>query len=159
MYDLVRDHVFHSLAGRLEILARVKVIGVLGEILADIACHGKTDIRVDVDLADSQLGSLPELIFRDANGVGHISAVIVDHLDKLLRDGGRAVEHDREARETLDALMQHVEAQRRRNKNAVSIAGALGSLEFIGAVGSSDGNRERVAAGVLTNSSTSSGRV
>ena len=75
MNDLMRDHVFHSLAGGLEILTGIKVIGMLGKVLADVGGHGKTDVGVDVDLADSQLCGLAELILGDADGVGHVLMV------------------------------------------------------------------------------------
>ena len=96
MDDLVCDHVLDSLTRGLEILTRVEVIGMLGEILADVGGHGKADIGVDVDLADSKLGSFTELILGNADRIGHVSAVLVDHLDKFLRHGRRAMQDDRE---------------------------------------------------------------
>ena len=147
MDDLVRDHVFHRLTGGLQILARVKVVGMLGKVLADVAGHGQTDIGVDIDLADGKLGSLTELILGDSDSVGHIAAVLVDHLNKLLGNGGRTVQHDGESGQTLDALMQHVETQRGRHQDAIGVAGALGGLELVGAVRGADGDGQRVAAG------------
>ena len=128
--DLVSDHVLNSLTGRLQVLAGIEVIGMLGKVLTDVTGHGQTDVGVDVDLADSQLGSLPELILGDADGVGHIAAVGIDHLHEFLGNGRGSVQHNGEAGQTLDYAMQHVEAQGRRNQNAVCIAGALGSLEL-----------------------------
>ena len=79
--NLMSNHVFDCLACRFEILARVKVIGMLSKVLADIARHSKADIGVDIDLADSELCSFTKLIFRNADSIGHMTAVGIDHLD------------------------------------------------------------------------------
>ena len=143
----MRNHVLDSLTSGLEVLAGIEVIGMLSKVLADGRGHCQTDIGVDIDLADSQLGRLAELILRDADGVGHVAAVLVDHLDELLRNGGRTVQNDREAGQTLDALFEYVEAERRRNEDALFVAGALRSSELVRAVGGADGDGEGVTAG------------
>ena len=56
------------------------------------------------------------LLLGRADGIGHLAAVVVDHLHILLRDGGGAVQHDGEAGQTLGDFLQNVEAQRGRNK-------------------------------------------
>ena len=56
--DLVDVHLAHLLAGRLEVLARVEVARVLGEVLADGTGHRQAGVGVDVDLADGALGGL-----------------------------------------------------------------------------------------------------
>ena len=121
---------------------------MLVEELTDGAGHGQTQVGVDVDLADGQAGGLTQLLLRYADGVGHLAAVLVDHLHIVLRDGGRAVQHDGEAGQTLADLLQHVEAQGRRHQNALLVAGALLRLELIGAVAGADGDGQRVAAGL-----------
>ena len=83
MYDLVGDHILYCLPGRLQVLARIKMIGMLNEILADIGGHSKTDVGVDIDLADSEFGGLTQLILRNPDGIGHVAAVFIDHLHKL----------------------------------------------------------------------------
>ena len=81
----------------------------------------ETQVGVDVDLADRQLrAASTQLLLGHADGVGHLAAVLVDHLHILLRDGGGAVQHDGEAGQTLGDLLQNVEAQRGRNKDALS---------------------------------------
>ena len=82
--DLMTDHVLHSLTGGLQVLSGVEVIRMFSEVLADAGGHGKTDIGVDIDLADSTAGSLTELFFGDADGTGHISAEFIDHLNIFL---------------------------------------------------------------------------
>ena len=58
-------------------------------------------------------------------------------VDELLRHGGRAVQHDREAGQAAGDLLQHVEAQ----------LGLRAGLELIRAVAGADGDGQRVAAG------------
>ena len=58
------------------------------------------------------------------------------------------MQHDGEAGQTLGDLLQHVEAQRRRNQDALLVAGALGGSELIGAVAGADGDGQGVAAGL-----------
>ena len=147
MDDLMRDHILYCLTCRFEILARVEMIGMLGKILADVAGHGEADIRVNVDLAHCKLGSFTQLIFGNADSVRHIAAIGIDHLDKLLRNGGRTVQNDRESGQTLDALLQYVETKRRRNQNAVCVARALCGSELIGTVRGTDRDSQRIAAG------------
>lgn len=50
--DLVGHHVLDGLTGRLQVLTGVEVIGMLVEVLADVASHSQTDIGVDIDLAN-----------------------------------------------------------------------------------------------------------
>ena len=144
-------HLLHFLAGRLEVLAGIEVARVLSKILADGAGHGQTAVGVDVDLADGALGGLAELLLGDTDSVRQVTAVLVAHVDILLRDGGRAVEDDREAGELLFDLVQDVEGERRGNQTAgLRVAGALLRGELVGAVGGADGDGEGVAAGAST---------
>ena len=95
--DLVLDHFLHVGAGIAEVLARVKVRRILGEVFSDGGREGDAQVGVDVDLADGKRGGLFELGFGDADGVGHGTAVLVDDGDLFLRHAGSAVEHDGEA--------------------------------------------------------------
>ena len=83
--------------------------------LTDGARHGQAQVGVNVDLADGQLCGLPQLILRYADGVGHFAAMLVNHLDILLRDRRRTVQHNGEAGKALGYLLQNVKAQRRRH--------------------------------------------
>ena len=120
---------------------------MLSHVLTDRSSHSQTDVRVNVDLAYSQLSSLTQLIFRNADSIRHLAAVGVYDLYELLRNGGRTVQNDREARQTLDALFQYVETQRRRNQNAVLVASALLRSELVCAMGSTDSDCQRVTTG------------
>ena len=135
--QLVGDHVLDSLTGRLQVLARVKVRRMQREVLADRSGDRQTDVGVDVDLADSALGSLAEHFLRDADRVRHRAAVLVDLINKFLRNGRRAVQNDRELRQTAGNLFQNVEAELR----------LLAGLELVSAVGGADRDRQRVNAG------------
>ena len=52
VHNLVNVHLLHVLTSWLEVLAWVEVAWVLSEMLADSSSHGKTRVRVDVDLAN-----------------------------------------------------------------------------------------------------------
>ena len=84
--DLVSHHVMHSLTGGLQILPGIEMIRMLSEILADDSGHCKTDIRVDVDLANCAACSLTELLLGDADCAGHVPAVFVDDFYEFLRN-------------------------------------------------------------------------
>ena len=127
----------NSLTGGLQILAGIEVVRMLREVLTDDSGHRKADIGVDVDLADSAAGSLAELILRDADGAGHISAVLVDLRNEFLRNGGRTVQNDREAGQLLGAIFEHVKPE----------LGLGAGLELVSAVAGADCDRQGVAAG------------
>ena len=122
------------------------MLRMLREVLTDVAGHSQTDIGVDIDLADRELCSVAQLILRNADRVGHVAAIGVDHLYEFLGNGRRTVQNDRESGQSLGDFFQNVEAQGRRNKDAVRVACALLRSELVSAVGSTDGDGQRVAA-------------
>ena len=156
--DLVDVELLHRVARRSEVLARVEVLGMLGEVLADRRRHREARVGVDVDLAHRALRRLAQLLHRalrrlaqlllgNADRVGELAAELVDRVDVLLRDAGRAVEDDREAGELLLDGLEDVERERGRDELArLLVARALLGLELVGAVRGADGDRERVAA-------------
>ena len=85
--DLVSDHILNSLTSGLEILSGIEVIGMLNEVLTYVSGHCKTDIGVDIDLTYSELSGLTELILGDTDSIGHVSAVLIDHLYEFLGNG------------------------------------------------------------------------
>jgi len=122
-----------------EVLTRIVVLGVLDKVLADGSSHGKTTIRVDVDLADGALHGLTDLVLRDTDSVLDLAAKLVDGLHVLLGNGGRAVENDREARDASLDLVKNVETQVR-----------LGARrELHNTVARADGDGKRVHTGAL----------
>ena len=84
--DLMGHHIMHSLTGGLQILTGIEMIRMLSKVLTDDSGHCKTDIRVDVDLANCAACSLTELLLGDADSTGHISAVFVDDFYEFLRN-------------------------------------------------------------------------
>ena len=139
-------HLLHVLTRGSEVLARIEVAGILREVLADGGRHREARVGVDVDLADGALGGLAELRFRNADRVGKLAAELVDRVDLVLGNGGRAVKNDREAGELLLDGLENVESQRRRNELAVLVLRALFRGELVGAVAGADGDGERIAA-------------
>ena len=58
------------------------------------------------------------------------------------------MQNDGEAGQTAGDLFQNVEAQGRRNQNALLVAGALCGGELVSAVAGADGDGQRIAAGL-----------
>ncbi len=67
-------------------------------------------------------------------------------LSAALRNGRRAVQNDREARNAFLDLLEDVEAQGRRNEYAFRVAGTLFRAEFVGPVRSAYRDGERIHA-------------
>jgi len=113
--DLVRALVLVELdevvASVSEVLTRVVVLGMVDKVLADGSGHGKTAIRVDVDLADSALDSLADLVLGDADSVLDLSTVLVDGGNVLLGNRRRAVEDNGEAGDADLDLVEDVETE------------------------------------------------
>ena len=150
LHDLVDVHLLHALAGRGEVLARIEVTRILSEVLADRSRHRETRVGVDVDLAHGALRSLAELGLRNADGIRKLAAELVDRLDFVLRNAGRSVKDDREARKLLLDGLEDVESERRRNELAgLLVNRALLTRELIRAVAGADGDGERIATGLL----------
>ena len=87
---------------------------------------------------------MAQLLFGDTHGVGHLAAVLVDHLHVVLRNGRGTVQNDGEAGQTAGDLFQNVEAQGRRNQNALLVAGALCGGELVSAVAGADGDGQKM---------------
>ena len=83
----------------------------LVEELTDGTGHGKTQVGVDVDLADGKLRGLAQLLFGNAHGIRHVAAVLVDHLHVVLRNGRGTVQNDGEVGKTLLDFLEDVETQ------------------------------------------------
>ena len=90
------NHVAKRDARGLEILARVELIGMLRELLADHAGHRQTQIGIHVDLADGHGRGLTQHLLRHALRARNVAAILVNHLHILRHDGGRAVEHEQD---------------------------------------------------------------
>ena len=101
VFDLVSNDRLDVRAAVGQVLTGIEVIRMLHEVLADACGQAEAQVGVDVDLADCASCSLTKLIFRNADSILQGAAVLVDDLDIFLRNGGRSVQNDREARESL----------------------------------------------------------
>ena len=146
--DLVLNHRLNFLACNGKIRSGVEYGGIVAHYAADTCGESKTDIGVDVDLADCHGSCLAELFFRNTNCVGEVTAEGVDFLNVFLRNGGSTVENDREAGKSLFDFSKDVETERRRNEDTLFVSGALLSSELVSTVRSTDGDCERVNAGL-----------
>ena len=141
------DHLLNFLASNLEVISGVKRCWSIGENAADTCGHSKTDVGVDVDLTNSHLSCATKLLLGNAYCIGELTAESVDLCNVFLRNGGCAVEYDGELGEALADLFENVKAERRRNKDALLVSGALCGSELICAVGGTDRDSEGVNAG------------
>ena len=66
--NLMLDDALDVVSGNRHILPRIKLRGMIVEVLADRTGESKTHIGIDVDLADSHAGSLAQLFLGNADG-------------------------------------------------------------------------------------------
>jgi len=122
-----------------KVLTRIVVLRVVNKVLTDSSSHSKTTIRIDVNLADSALNSLTDLVLWDTNGVLNLTTVFVDGLNVLLRDGRRTVENDGEARDTLLDLVKDIETE----------VGLSARRELDNTMAGTDGDSKRINTSTL----------
>ena len=107
-----------------------------GEVFADCAGDGESEVGVDVDLAHCHGSGFTEHIFGDALSAGHAAAVLVDLCDEFLRDGRRTVQDDGESGQAFADFFEDVETQLRL------------AFELVCAVRSADCDCQRIDAGL-----------
>ena len=146
--QLVTNDLFDVCSCGLEIFSGVELGGLFVEELTDGTGHCKTKVGVDVDLTNGERSSLAELIFGNTDCIGHLTAVLVNHLNVFLRNGGRTVKNDGEAGKSLGYFFQHVKAKCGGNQDALFVYGALLGSEFVSAVAGTDGDCQRVTTGL-----------
>ena len=144
--EFVFDEFFDVRSCGFEIFSRVEFGGIVVEEFSDRSGHCKTEVGVDVDLADGKLCGFTQLFFGNADSVGHLAAVVVDHLYVFLRNGRGSVENDGEAGQSLADFFENIESECGGNEDTLFVSRALFGFEFICAVGSSDRDREGVDA-------------
>ena len=84
--DLVHVELFELVAGGAEILAGIEFSGLGGEHFAHFCRHRQSAVGVDVDFADCGFRRLAELLFGNADCRFKLSAVLVYHVNILLRN-------------------------------------------------------------------------
>ena len=119
------DHLLNFLTSDLEVISGVERCGVVGKNAADACGHSKTDIGVDIDLTNSHLSCATKLLLGNAYCIGELTAESVDLCNVFLGNRGCAVENDRELGKSLADLFENVEAERRRNEDALLVSCAL----------------------------------
>ena len=135
----MQDNLFDCLAGIPQIAAGIKVGRLLGKVAADFGRHGQTKVGVHVDFANGVGRSLAQHFLRNADGVGHLAAEAIDHLNVFGRNRGRAVQHDGEAGQAAGDFVENVKPE----------LGLLTGLELVSAVAGADGDGQRIHAGAL----------
>ena len=145
--DLMLVELGHQVTCRTAVLTRIELTRFLCEYLTNGGGESQTGVRVDVDLANSRLGSLAELFLRNTYCVRQLTAVLVDHIHILLRNAGRTVKDDREARKLLHNSVEYIESQWRRNETTgLRVTGTLLRSELICSVAGTDRDSQAVAA-------------
>ena len=86
VFDLVLYHGLNGVSARSEVFARVEFRRIFGDEFADLRGHGKTQIRVDVDLADAVFGSFGNHGLRHTLRARDIAAVLVAFIDEFLEN-------------------------------------------------------------------------
>ena len=133
--DLMLNHILNLGTSYGEVASGVEYGGLVCEYAADTCGHSKADIGVDVDLTNCHGCSLSELLLGNTDSVGHLAAEGVDLSNKVLRNAGCAVKNDRESGKSLFDLLENIEAERGRNKDALLVSGTLLGSELVCAVG------------------------
>ena len=132
VHQLMLDHVLDGHAGGLEVLAGIEVIRMLREVLdgcRPVMARRRSESMLILHTA--MVAALRSMLLRDTHGVGHLAAVLVDHLHDIPgMNGGSAVQHDGEARQTLGNLFQNVETEGRGNQQALLVAGARAAVNL-----------------------------
>jgi len=146
--ELMTNDLLDVCACGFEIFSGVKLIRMLSKELSDGTGHSEAEVRVDIDLTNGKLSSMTELFFGNADSIGHLAAVGVNHLNVILRNGRRTVENDGEVRQSVANLFKNVKTECGRNEDTLFVSGALLGLEFVSAVRGTDSDCKRVNAGL-----------
>lgn len=111
--DLVSNNILNILTTNLKIFSGIEYFRLIPHNLSDTCCKCKTKIGVDVDLTYCGTSCLTEHVFRNTDCICKVTAVCLNDLYILLRNGGCTVKYDRELRDTLGNLIQNVKTKLR----------------------------------------------
>ena len=78
--------ILHVLTSLTTVLTWVEVLWVLIKCLTNTCGECKTRVRVDVNFKNSTLSCLTELLLWDTNSVWHLTTMLVDDVNILLRN-------------------------------------------------------------------------
>ena len=141
------DHLLDLSSCDLEIFSGVESLGLLGENAANACGHGKSDVGVDIDLANSHLRRFAELLLGNTDSIGKFAAESVDFGNALMSDAGSTVQNDGEAGKSLADFFEDIKTERRGNEYAMLVSRALLCGELVCAVGGTDRDGEGVNTG------------
>ena len=82
----VDANLLHRLARRLQVITRIKLLGMLGENLADRPRNGQSVVGIHVDLSDTVLDAALNLLHWDTPGLADLATVFVDNVLQFLRN-------------------------------------------------------------------------
>ena len=82
--DLVLVHLLHLITSRTTVFTWVELTRFLVEYTTNGGSEGQTRVRVDIDLANSTLRSLAELLLRNTYCIRQFATMLVDHIHILL---------------------------------------------------------------------------
>ena len=134
------DDLLHGVAGGLHVVARIELLGLGPQNLADGAGDGEAVVGVDVDFANAVLDAELDLFDGHAPGLLQLAAVLVHDVLQVLGHRGAAMHDQVGVGQAAVDLDEHVHLE----------DGAVGLLgELVGAVAGADGEGQRVDAGAL----------
>ncbi len=109
--NLVADGLLDGGTGIAKILTGIEMVGVSKQMLAQRSGESKTEIGIDIDLADGHGSCLTQHILRYTLGAGHIATVGVDGGYIGLIHGRSAVQHNGETGQAAGHFLQDIEAE------------------------------------------------
>ena len=130
------NHTLNSNSAIAQILSGIEVSGVVVKVLSNSSSHSKSQVGIDIDLANSLCSSLAEHLFRDTDSIGHLAAVFVDHLNEFGNNGACTMENDGEAGKTSSNFIKNIETE----------LGLLAGLELVCAMACTDSDSKRINA-------------
>ena len=84
VFDLVADEVLDGGAGRAEVFARIKLLGILPEHFSNGSSHSQSEIRVDVHLGTADTSRNFYIGLRHTRSVvAELAAKFIDFLDEI----------------------------------------------------------------------------
>src|SRR5215469_14474181 len=107
----LRDHLLHRFPCRLQVAARIELLGMFREHLADRTGHRQPVVGIHVDFADAILDAKLDFLHGHTPGRFQLAAVPVDDLLQVLRHARRSVHHKVDVRKFLVNFYQPLHLQ------------------------------------------------
>ena len=130
----------HGGASRSQVIARIELLRMLEQHLANRTGDREPIVGIDIDLANTRLDSLLNLLDRNAPGLTDLSAKLVDDVLQLLRHARAAVHHEMAVG---DASVNLLDAAHRQDLTIRLTS------ELVGSVARADRDRQGIDSGFL----------